>query len=174
MITLLRRLVCGGAGLVLVSLFLPATQVVAFSPCEGARDCASGHCALGNGICCAEPCDVCGASGECLAACVGDCNGDAAVSVSELVTATRVALGVADVSACAGLPEANIATLTLASRRSLLGCPATHSLGESCVEQDNCAEGFCRDGYCCDESCAGGRCDFSGFEGVCVPQGGEE
>jgi hypothetical protein len=35
--------------------------------------------------------------------CVGDCNGDGAVTVNELVTGVNIALGAADVSACPAL-----------------------------------------------------------------------
>jgi hypothetical protein len=60
-------------------------------------------------------------------ACVGDCDGDGRVAVNELVTAVRVALGIADASACVA-GDANrdgvtqIGELVTAVRRSLTGC----------------------------------------------------
>jgi hypothetical protein len=59
--------------------------------------------------------------------CTGDCNGNGAVVIDELVGAVRIALGLAPVSECAaadanGDGQVTIAELIVAVRRALLGC----------------------------------------------------
>lgn len=168
---MIRSALAMGCLTVLSSLAL-AQRAIAFSPCESGRDCASGFCAGANGVCCADPCDFCDAEGACVTACLGDCDDSGSVSVADLVTASRVVLGIAAADRCAAFAAAGVADLTMAVRRSLDGCPGL-SLGDPCFAS-GCAVGFCRDGYCCDDECAGGRCDVAGFEGVCIPTGGLE
>ncbi|MGH7787959.1 MAG: hypothetical protein ACRERC_13895 [Candidatus Binatia bacterium] len=67
------------------------------------------------------------ASEPARAACGGDCNGDAAVSVAELIIGVRIALGEADVGACApvdasGDGAVSVAELIAAVRAALGGC----------------------------------------------------
>jgi hypothetical protein len=63
-------------------------------------------------------------------ACVGDCNGDGAVSVAELIEGVRIALGDAPLSECpafdgSGDGELRIAELVSAVGAALAGCPPT-------------------------------------------------
>jgi len=65
-------------------------------------------------------------------ACVGDCDGNAAVSVSELITGVRIILGGAPLSECPifdATPdgELRIAELVMAVGNALNGCPSTPS-----------------------------------------------
>ncbi len=62
--------------------------------------------------------------------CVGDCNGDGAVSIADLITAVNISLGATDVSACAaadrdGNGQVSIAELVAAVGNGLRGCPPT-------------------------------------------------
>ncbi len=55
--------------------------------------------------------------------CIGDCDGDGAVRISELVTAVGIALGRLPPSRCANIVAAFIDVLIRAVRNSLEGCP---------------------------------------------------
>lgn len=73
------------------------------------------------------PTPTCALPGDPACTCVGDCDGDGRVAVNELVSVVRVALGIADASACVA-GDANrdgitqIGELVTAVRRSLDGC----------------------------------------------------
>jgi hypothetical protein len=59
--------------------------------------------------------------------CIGDCNADEQVAVNELVIGVNVALGQAELSACAafeGADEVSIDMLLQAVRNSIIGCGA--------------------------------------------------
>lgn len=65
-------------------------------------------------------------------ACVGDCDGDGAVSVADLVTGVRISLGAAPLSDCPAFDatpdgEVRIAELVMAVNNTLAGCPPTPS-----------------------------------------------
>jgi hypothetical protein len=61
-------------------------------------------------------------------ACIGDCNGDGVVTISELIVAVNIALGDKPISACPaidanGSGEVTIEELILAIRNAQRGCP---------------------------------------------------
>lgn len=75
---------------------------------------------------------LCVGPGEGRAACVGDCDGDGAVSVSDLVTGVRISLGAAPLSDCPAFDatpdgEVRIAELVMAVGNTLNGCLLTPS-----------------------------------------------
>jgi hypothetical protein len=60
-------------------------------------------------------------------ACTGDCNGDGAVSVDELISAVNIALGTSPLSACPaadrnGDGNVGVEELVLGVTRALSGC----------------------------------------------------
>ena len=62
-------------------------------------------------------------------ACAGDCNGDGAVAINELITGVNIALGSAQVTSCPsfdGNGDGNVAIneLIAAVNNALNGCPA--------------------------------------------------
>jgi hypothetical protein len=62
-------------------------------------------------------------------ACAGDCNGDGAVAINELITGVNIALGSAPISSCPsfdGNGDGNVAIneLIAAVNNALNGCPA--------------------------------------------------
>jgi hypothetical protein len=62
--------------------------------------------------------------------CTGDCNGDTAVTIGELIRAVNIALGLVPLEDCAAIDvndnrEADIAELIQAVGRALLNCPPT-------------------------------------------------
>ncbi len=64
------------------------------------------------------------------AGCPGDCNGDGKVTINELITAVRIALGLATLSACPAADvnanqQAEINELIAAVNAALYGCPHT-------------------------------------------------
>jgi hypothetical protein len=74
---------------------------------------------------------LCAGPGE-ARACVGDCDGDGAVSVADLVTGVRISLGAAPLSNCPAFDatpdgEVRIAELVMAVGNTLAGCPLTPS-----------------------------------------------
>src|SRR5215468_2793082 len=64
-------------------------------------------------------------TGDC--SCVGDCDGDGSVIISELITMVTIALGSADASACPGAHCENdvldVACIVRAVQPALFGCP---------------------------------------------------
>ena len=71
------------------------------------------------------------------AACIGDCNGDGTVTITELITGVNIALETDVVTACPAT-DANrdghitIDELVAAVRNDLDGCPATPTVGSVC------------------------------------------
>jgi hypothetical protein len=69
-------------------------------------------------------------------ACIGDCNGDGQVAISELIVGVRIGLGQAAVSECPAFDadmdgRVTIAELVQAVAAALAGCPATPTLASS-------------------------------------------
>lgn len=90
-------------------------------------------------------------AGGTAAGCVGDCGGDSQVTVNELITMVNIALGTAQISACAvgdanGDGQITVNEIITAVNNALNGCPAN---------------GVCGDGH----TDAGEECDNGG---ICI------
>ncbi|MDX2169021.1 MAG: hypothetical protein SF182_18280 [Deltaproteobacteria bacterium] len=95
------------------------------------------------------------------AACAGDCNGDARVSVEELVAGVALALGQADASGCSdgfchsdcaagpGDGRPSIACLVSAVGALLDGCPIDRCTGDAdCDDGNGCSSDLCTGAGC--------------------------
>ncbi len=88
--------------------------------------------------------------GTARAQCVGDCNGNGSVSISELVTAVNIALGRAIVDACLAIDvngdgEVRVSEIIRGINNALRGCP--DDCGD-CSDGDACTTDVCESGEC--------------------------
>jgi streptogramin lyase len=134
--------------------------------------------------------------------CSGDCNGDGAVAVNEVLTMVNIALGSESISACRagdgnGDGAIAIGELIAAVQHALGGCPASGSCGDqvidpgedcddggvciggdnagtACTSESNCVgQGVCIEGVKAEAACDTDS-DCPGSHCVhCVPQGGD-
>ena len=118
--------------------------------------------------------------------CLGDCDGDGEVDVTELIVIVNITLGTADNSACPN-PELHLCGVLLditcmirAIGNALHGCPGptpTPGPGEPCapcLSDDDCNSTLCMDGVCnasCPFECTPCTCDGRPIETphVCFP-----
>jgi hypothetical protein len=100
--------------------------------------------------------------------CIGDCDGDGAVTVNELVTMVNIALGNLPLSACP-VPDTCVGSVCINSiieaiKNALFGCPR---LGHTCA---GIAGLPCGPNEACDIHDA--TCAIADVGGICVPSGG--
>jgi hypothetical protein len=119
--------------------------------------------------------------------CVGDCDGNGAVTIDELIAMVNIALGSAPVSTCpaaaclAGFEApVDITCIISAVNYALSSCPmlpptptiTPQPVGNPCFNSEQCLSGFCIDTVCCiTASCPLGEyCNISDSRGVCAPR----
>ncbi len=107
------------------------------------------------------------AGGVASAQCVGDCDGDGTVSVSELIRGVNINLGNQDVSACPAMDadgngSVAVNELIQAVNNNLNGCSDLE-----CVDAGDCDDG----NACTDDSCADNTC--SNEPVICQDDGNE-
>jgi hypothetical protein len=103
--------------------------------------------------------------------CVGDCDGNGTVTISEVIVGVSIALGSRDVSACRPLANAdgmvNITQLVQAVNNALNGCPCTDPGLPYRGPDGNCWSGPCSQ-VCPDgQTCCGGEFPYCGPDGNC-------
>ena len=136
------------------------------TPCSVDGECATGHCAVedGVGICCESACD-----GPCET-CLGEDPGVCEPVFSQAVPGSCDGESWCDASAmCAGVEGSGCdedcpsGWVCVASQ-----CRRPLSDGESCLTGEQCGSGHCVDGVCCESACLGEcrRCDL--MAGLCL------
>jgi hypothetical protein len=104
--------------------------------------------------------------------CMGDCDGNGAVVVSEIVTCVAIALGTRPLAACEGVDANNdrqvsVDELTQSIVNVLEGCGLQDA--SPCILRTDCRSKHCVDSVCCDEECERGRCTRPDRLGMCTP-----
>lgn len=104
--------------------------------------------------------------------CMGDCDSDGTIAVSEIVRGVAIALGTQNVAACDGADgnddgRVTIDELTESVVQALEGCGLPD--GSPCILRTDCRKKHCLDSVCCDQECQEGRCTRPDRLGICTP-----